>query len=149
MLMLDLCCGLKGASASFLSRGWDVVTLDIDPVFHPDIVADLRDWEWHGGRPDLIWLSDPCTEFSRESMPWCKTGNTPDLSIVQGGLRVIRAAALLGARKCTRLCTVGAPLHGRSERATWAILFMGQLPPIGKSTPTNAQKGKLQQHATR
>lgn len=54
LLMLDLCCGLKGASAAMRDRGWEVV---------------------RGRRPDLVWASPPCTEFSRESMPWTKTGN--------------------------------------------------------------------------
>lgn len=92
MIMLDLCAGLGGASQAMRDRGWDVVTLDNDPRFGCDITADVRAWEWHGPTPDLIWLSDPCTEFSRESMPWCKTGAVPDLSIVLAGLRIIQAA---------------------------------------------------------
>jgi site-specific DNA-cytosine methylase len=92
MLMLDLCSGLGGASQAMRDRGWEVVTLDNDARFQPTIVADLRAWAWYGARPDLIWLSDPCTEFSRESMPWCRTGASPDLSIVLAGLRVIREA---------------------------------------------------------
>lgn len=91
-LMLDLCCGLKGASEPMRARGWDVITLDIDPRFAPDITADLRTWQYDGPTPDLVWLSDPCTEFARESMPWCRTGHAPDLSIVVAGMRVIRAA---------------------------------------------------------
>jgi len=92
MIMLDLCAGLGGASQAMRARGWQVVTLDNDPRFGCDITADLRDWTWRGPRPDLIWLSDPCTEFSREFMPWCKTGVAPDLSILLAGLRVIKAA---------------------------------------------------------
>lgn len=91
-MMLDLCAGLGGASQAMRDRGWDVITLDNDPRFGCDITADLRDWTWHGAQPDLIWLSDPCTEFSRESMPWCRTGATPDLSIVLAGMHIIQAA---------------------------------------------------------
>ncbi|MDD2466176.1 MAG: DNA cytosine methyltransferase [Desulfobulbus sp.] len=88
-LMLDLCCGLKGASQAMYSAGWSVITVDIDKRFHPDIVADLVTWSYEGQRPDLIWASPPCTEFSRESMPWCRTGISPDLSIVLAALRII------------------------------------------------------------
>ncbi len=90
LLMLDLCCGLKGASQAMHAAGWSVITVDIDERFHPDIVADLVTWRYDGPRPDLIWASPPCTEFSRESMPWCRTGKHPDLSIVLAALRIIR-----------------------------------------------------------
>jgi hypothetical protein len=89
--MLDLCSGLGGASQAMRRRGWDVVTLDNDPCFGCDITADLTTWSWHGPRPDLVWISPPCTEFSRESMPWCKTGAVPDLSLVRAARRIVAA----------------------------------------------------------
>lgn len=134
MLMLDLCCGLKGASQAFAARGWDVVTLDIDPRFNPDIVADLREWQWTGPRPDLIWLSDPCTEFSRESMPWCRTGNAPDLSIVLAGLRVIRNAQ---PRTWVRENVRGSipwvrPFLGDPRERHGPFFLWGNFPPLGR-----------------
>lgn len=90
LLMLDLCCGLKGASAAMSARGWDVVTVDIEPRFSPTVVADLRSWSWNGRRPDLVWASPVCTEFSRESMPWCRTGKAPDMSLVEACVRIVR-----------------------------------------------------------
>lgn len=89
MLMLDLCCGLKGASQSMRAVGWTVVTVDIDARFEPDVVADLLTWRYTGLRPDFIWASPPCTEFSRESMPWCRTGKQPDMGIVLSCKRII------------------------------------------------------------
>lgn len=89
LFMLDLCCGLKGASAAMRVRGWRVVTVDIDPRFEPDIVADVRSWTWKGQRPDLLWASPPCDEFSREFMPWSRTGKVPNLSIIEGCRRII------------------------------------------------------------
>lgn len=88
-VMLDLCCGLKGASQPFSLAGWNVLTLDIEEKFAPDVVADLATWEYDGPRPDLIWASPPCTEFSRESMPWCRTGKEPDLTLVLACKRII------------------------------------------------------------
>jgi site-specific DNA-cytosine methylase len=88
-LMLDLCAGMKGASQAMIARGWTVITLDNDPTSKPDIVADLRNWSWTGNRPDLIWTSPPCTEFARESMPWCRTGRQPDMSIVLAAARIV------------------------------------------------------------
>jgi hypothetical protein len=89
LLMFDGCCGLKGASQVMSIRGWKVITLDNDPQFEPDIMADIREYHYAGERPDLMWFSPPCDEFAREWMPWCKTGRDPDLSIVLACKRII------------------------------------------------------------
>ena len=90
MIMLDLCAGLGGASQAMKERGWKVVTVDIDPSFNTNIVADITAWSWQGERPDLVWASPPCDEFARESMPWCKTGKTPDMTLVNACKRIIQ-----------------------------------------------------------
>lgn len=134
MLMLDLCAGLGGASQAMRDRGWDVITLDNDPRFGCDITADLRGWEWHSPTPDLIWLSDPCTEFARESMPWCKTGATPDLSIFLAGMRVIRAARprywvrenVRGSARWVR------PHIGEPREIHGPFFLWGNFPPLGR-----------------
>lgn len=95
MLMLDLCSGLGGASQAMKTRGWQVITLDYEAAFGCDITADVRDWQYPDDWPipDLIWASPPCDEFSREFMPWCKTGKAPDMSIVLGCKRIIDECA--------------------------------------------------------
>lgn len=90
--MLDLCCGLGGASAAMRDREWDVLTLDIEPQFNPDVVADVREWTYGGPPLDLIWASPPCVEFAREFMPWSRTGTPPDTSIVEACKRIIDQA---------------------------------------------------------
>ena len=97
MLMLDLCCGLGGASKAMRDRGWDVITVDIVPEFNPTIVADLRTFHYSGPRPDLVWVSPPCEEFSRWSLPesWaCNRGGKkePDLTLMLAAKRVIEEA---------------------------------------------------------
>lgn len=92
-IMYDLCSGLGGASEGFKTRGWQVITLDNDPKFGPDIVADLTTWTYNGpDRPRFIWASPPCLEFSRESMPWTRRGIEPDLEIVRACKRIIDEA---------------------------------------------------------
>jgi len=89
MLMLDLFSGLGGASRAMKERGWEVVMIDNDPARKPDILADIRDWQWSGTRPDLLWASPPCTDFSREDQPWTHRGIKPDLSCCLATMRLI------------------------------------------------------------
>ncbi len=89
MRVLDLFAGLGGASAAMVARGWDVVTVDNDPRFDCTHTADLTHWIYSGPPVDLVWASPPCTEFSRESMPWKRTGKTPSLTLVEAARRVI------------------------------------------------------------
>jgi len=91
MLMLDLCSGLKGASAAMRERGWEVISVDIDPSLEPDVLADVREFHYRGPKPDLIWASPPCTEFSKadKPWPWCHLDHDPDLSIVEACRRII------------------------------------------------------------
>jgi len=63
---LDLFSGLGGFSAAFEgSPNWEVVTVDLEERFDPDIQADVLDL-----RPadlpdaDLVLASPPCTQFS-------------------------------------------------------------------------------------
>lgn len=43
MKVIDLYSGLGGWGAAFLDRGHDVLSVDIEPSFNPDIVSDIRD----------------------------------------------------------------------------------------------------------
>lgn len=69
---LDLFSGLGGFSSAFEeSDEWDVVTVDVEPDFEPDICADVMDL-----RPsdlpdaDVILASPPCTYFSTVRLQW-------------------------------------------------------------------------------
>lgn len=131
--MLDLGSGLGGASQVMKERAWQVVTVDINPDFKPDIVADLRDFSWDGPRPDLVWCSPPCDEFSREFMPWAKTGNRPDMSIVRACKRVIdecqpRYWVVENVKGAIRWLT---PIFGNYQANYGPFYLWGSFPQLG------------------
>jgi hypothetical protein len=138
MLMLDLCSGNKTASAAFRDRGWNVVTLDIDPALKPDIVADVRFWSWNGPTPDFIWCSHPCTEFSRMNLPWIKNPPPPDLSIVAACKRIItetkpRYWVIVNVRNAI-------PYLGRPAYSYHPIFLWGNFPDPGRPKKTKRKK---------
>lgn len=69
MRTLELFCGTKSFSKVAAARGHDTFTVDIDPRFEPDLVADVGtltvdDLPQEFQHPDVIWASPPCTTFS-------------------------------------------------------------------------------------
>jgi len=69
--VLDLFSGLGGFSQAFLDRGHEVVKIDIERSFKPNIQADVRFLPIKPtARFDVILASPPCDEFSKDSMPW-------------------------------------------------------------------------------
>lgn len=66
MKVLDLFSGLEGWSEPFRWAGHDVLSLDNDPKFSPDILADFLEFDWEKlpWIPDVICASPPCEKFS-------------------------------------------------------------------------------------
>lgn len=67
MKLLELFCGTKSVSKVFKAAGWDVLTLDFDPQFSPDICGDIMDFNTTDNY-DVVWASPPCTCFSVASI---------------------------------------------------------------------------------
>ncbi|MES2208566.1 MAG: DNA cytosine methyltransferase [Chloroflexota bacterium] len=104
--------------------------MDIEPRFGCDVTADLMGWNWYGPRPDLIWASPPCTEFSRERMPWCRTGVAPSLDLTRAAIRVIDAArprfwVIENVRGAVPWFT---PLMGRHRQSHGPFFLWGAFP---------------------
>lgn len=91
LTMVDLFSGLGGASAAMRDRGWRVISIELNPRFKPDVVADCRHVVLRDIQPDLLWASPPCNEFTRDSLPWRRLGRPPDLSCVQAIPRWVEA----------------------------------------------------------
>lgn len=70
-------------------RSWEVISVDIEKKYFPDIVADLLNHPLKKNYFDLIWCSPPCTEFSRCGLPWIQSSNKPSTALVRSSKKII------------------------------------------------------------
>lgn len=127
--MVDLYSGLGGASRAMRMRGWTVLAVEVDRKFRPTAYGDCRYLPIRPDcRPDLLWASPPCVEFSRETMPWTRTGKEPSLDLVRA---VYSAVDLLNPRFWIMENVRGAqPWIGRAEQHMGPIYLWGRFPPV-------------------
>ncbi len=66
--MLDLLSGTGSTAAAFRKKGFEVITLDFNQKFSPDIQTDVLAWDYQSTFPagyfETIAASPPCTENS-------------------------------------------------------------------------------------
>jgi hypothetical protein len=64
---LDLFCGNKSVGSVLQEKGFEVISLDIDPKRKPTICVDILRWDFHIFPPEyfvIICAGVPCTEYS-------------------------------------------------------------------------------------
>ena len=70
MKLLELFKGTGSVGKVAVPFGYEVVSLDFDKKFQPDITTDILNWDYkkyhidHNYVPDFIWGSPPCQTFS-------------------------------------------------------------------------------------
>ena len=65
---LDLFSGTKSVARVLETMGFEVVTVDKDPAWHPNVCFDVLQWEfWCMPQWQflVIFASRPCTEYSQ------------------------------------------------------------------------------------
>lgn len=88
MHLLELFAGTKSVGRVFEANGWRVTSVDLEPKFEPTIVCNVLDFnpeEMVDGNVDLVWMSPPCTHYSRART----TGGPRDL---EGSDRLVSKA---------------------------------------------------------
>jgi hypothetical protein len=66
-ILLELFSGTGSIGRAFRAKGWEIISIDIDPKTDCTICMDVRDLTpaQLPAHPDLIWASPVCTHFSR------------------------------------------------------------------------------------
>ena len=67
MRLLELFSGTESIGKVFKNNGWEVVSVDNNPIHKPTYCADMIDFVIDGSF-DVIWASPPCTAFSVASI---------------------------------------------------------------------------------
>lgn len=68
--MLELFKGTGSVGKVAKKMGFEVVSLDLDPIYTPEIETDILDWDYKEFYrktkflPDFIWASPPCNTYS-------------------------------------------------------------------------------------
>lgn len=74
--MLELFKGTGSVGKVAKKMDFDVLSLDFDPYFTPDIETDILKWDYKkfhretGYVPDMIWSSPPCNTYSVLAYPF-------------------------------------------------------------------------------
>lgn len=68
--LLELFKGSGSVGKVAVKVGYDVVSVDLDPIYTPDIETDILEWDYkkfskeNNYIPDYIWASPPCNTYS-------------------------------------------------------------------------------------
>jgi len=95
MNVLDLFSGLGGFSKAFKDNGHQVVKIDNESKFNPDICIDilkLKKNDFNDYDFDIVLASPPCTEFTKDSMPdsWNENRKVePDTRLLRKTIKII------------------------------------------------------------
>ena len=65
-LLLELFKGSGSVGKVAVKVGYSVVSVDLDPIYTPDIETDILEWDYKKVDfiPDYIWASPPCNTYS-------------------------------------------------------------------------------------
>lgn len=163
-ILLELFSGTGSIGRAFEARGWEVISVDINPRANATFCCDVLEWDYTCiEHVDCVWASPPCTMYSK-----ARTSGGGDLESSDGLVRKTREiAAALGnpplfienpftgklknrgllldlEMRVTDYCTYGMPYRKRT--AIWTNTEWQPSRPLCKHTCASS-RGK--QHLAR
>ena len=138
MRLLELFSGSGNLSKIARTMGWQTEEVDILQG------TDIRGYET-SRTYDLVWASPPCVEYSREYMPWSKTGKTPDPGLWNEALRFVQN----GRYYCIENVVGAQKWHGKSDQHCGSRHLWTNLPPINCPKTCRGDKWKRGPHPNR
>lgn len=140
--VLDLFAGLGGWSAAFRDRKHDVVRVELDPDFKPEICADILKLTAADlpGPWDLVLASPPCEAFSVATIGRNWTDGKPSSESAELGLQL--------ASKTLQLIGDLAPRAWIMENPRAMMRNLPTLRPFTRKTVTYCQYGVHYQKPT-
>lgn len=147
MKVIDLFCGLGGWSNAFWQRGHDVITLDNNKRFAPNICMNILDAKASDFpfKPDIILASPPCEGFTRlrYAFNWKTTevGENVPISVKSRlGIKVLQ--------KTLSLIRELQPTYFIIENPVGKMRHMPELADLERRTVTYCQYGSEAQKPT-
>lgn len=140
MRLLELFCGTKSVSKVFHGGGWDILTLDFDPQFNPDICGDILDFNTKE-KFDVVWASPPCTCFSVASIgsSWCGNYHPKKVGTALGMAYVLKTLEIINKVK---------PKYYFIENPRGVMRKMGFMEGLPRKTVTYCQYGDTRMKPT-
>ena len=136
MKILEIYCGTKSFSKVAEKKGNKVFTIDFNPKFKPDMVADMLYFdtkmlpkEWRN--PDILWMSPPCQTFSL-------SGNSMFMGFPTGSKTYIGLAL---AYKCIELIQKLKPKYWIIENPRAGLRNIWFMKPLPRTSVSYCQYG--------
>ena len=136
MKVLEIFCGTKSFGKVCENAGHKVFTVDFNPKFKPDIVADMLYFnkkslpkEWR--KPDVLWCSPPCQTFSL-------SGNSMFMGFPTTSKSYIGLAL---AYKCIELIRELKPKYYIIENPRAGLRTVWFMKPLDRTTVSYCQYG--------
>ncbi len=153
MRMWDLCSGLGGASEAMLANGWEVTRIENNNElgYVPNtIICNVEDVEWWAmDRPNLIWASPPCNEWSdgfhSKKATMRRNGEEfiPNLSILNTCIEIIQETKpkYWVIENVRGACEFFNPILGEPTQVIDGIYLWGNFPRL--AMPVNYKHRKI------
>lgn len=136
MKILEIFCGTKSFGKVCEESGHEVFTVDFNPKFKPDIVADMLYFnkkslpkEWR--KSDVLWCSPPCQTFSL-------SGNSMFMGFPTTSKSYIGLAL---AYKCIELIRELKPKYWIIENPRAGLRTVWFMKPLNRTTVSYCQYG--------